>query len=71
MQMSITKEWFERRAALEGDLEIGAGRPSPSPSYNDCTCSCHRSPGMMHIVACCAPSEKDRELLRICEEINR
>lgn len=25
MQLSITKEWFDKRAALEGDLEIGAG----------------------------------------------
>ncbi|MBY2986391.1 hypothetical protein [Rhizobium leguminosarum] len=25
MQLTITKEWFERRAALEGDHEIGAG----------------------------------------------
>jgi hypothetical protein len=25
MQLSITKEWFDKRAALEGDHEIGAG----------------------------------------------
>lgn len=23
--LSITREWFERKAALEGDLEVGAG----------------------------------------------
>lgn len=28
----ITREWFERRAAAEGDLEIGAGSPSPAPA---------------------------------------
>ncbi len=26
LDMNITKEWFEKRAAAEGDLEIGAGR---------------------------------------------
>lgn len=26
MKLPITKEWFEERAATEGDLEIGAGR---------------------------------------------
>jgi hypothetical protein len=25
MQLNITKEWFERRSALEGNHEIGAG----------------------------------------------
>ncbi|MCS4089371.1 hypothetical protein [Rhizobium sp. BK176] len=29
MKLEITKEWFGRRAALEGDHEIGAGRPVP------------------------------------------
>lgn len=27
MKLDITKEWFERRVALEGDHEIGAGSP--------------------------------------------
>ncbi len=26
LELNVTKEWFEKRAALEGDLEIGAGR---------------------------------------------
>lgn len=26
MKLPIDKEWFEKRAAAEGDLEIGAGR---------------------------------------------
>lgn len=26
MKMTIDKEWFEKRAAAEGDLEIGAGK---------------------------------------------
>lgn len=57
MNIDITKEWFERHAALEGDLEIGAGRRFP-PAYNNCTCGCHRSP-MMHIVPCCHPTDVD------------
>lgn len=31
MKMDITKEWFNRRAALEGDHEIGAG-------FHPCNC---------------------------------
>ena len=27
MKLDITKGWFEKRAAAEGDLEIGAGKP--------------------------------------------
>lgn len=61
MEMNITKEWMERQAALEGDLEIGAGLSYP-PAYGDCRCACHHSP-MMHIVACCSPSESDFECL--------
>jgi hypothetical protein len=64
MQLDITKEWFEKRAAMEGDSEIGAGidlRSYP-PAYGDCRCACHHSP-MMHIVACCSPSESDFECM--------
>lgn len=60
MRLNITKEWFERHVALEGDLEIGAGfmpRWYP-PAYGDCRCACHHS-DMVHIVACCSPSEDD------------
>lgn len=28
MELKITREWFEKRAALEGDLEVGSVRPS-------------------------------------------
>ncbi|NTF80833.1 hypothetical protein G6K88_07650 [Agrobacterium rhizogenes] len=31
MKLKITKEWFERQAALEADLEIGAGVESRRP----------------------------------------
>lgn len=24
-------------------------------AYNDCRCSCHRQPGVMHFMACCGP----------------
>jgi len=63
MKLSIERDWFERHIELEGDLEIGAGfslvaaPPGCNPGYNGCHCACHRSPGMMHIVACCAPKK--------------
>jgi len=25
------------------------------PAYNGCTCACHRTPGMVHTMACCGP----------------
>lgn len=33
MNMPIDKEWFEKRAAAEGDLEIGAGLPTYVPPF--------------------------------------
>lgn len=37
MKLEITREWFERRAKLEGDLEISAGRLArdPTPEHTD------------------------------------
>jgi len=37
MKLEITREWFERRAKLEGDLEISAGRLArdPTPDQTD------------------------------------
>ncbi|MCZ4292058.1 helix-turn-helix domain-containing protein [Hoeflea alexandrii] len=32
MKLEITREWFERRAKLEGDLEISAGRLARDPT---------------------------------------
>lgn len=32
MKLEITREWFERRAKLEGDLEISAGRLARDPA---------------------------------------
>lgn len=60
MQHDITKEWFEKRSALEGDLEIGAGRRRREfpPAYGNCRCACHRS-DLMHATACCHPSDDD------------
>jgi len=43
MQLDITKEWFARRAALEGDSEIGAGlRPCNciGPQNGQPVCPC-------------------------------
>lgn len=31
----------------------------PTPAYGDCTCDCHRSPGVSHIVACCYPGSPE------------
>lgn len=62
MKMPVDKEWYAKRAAAEGDLEIGAGLvPRPSgfpPAYGGCTCACHHSP-MLHIVPCCKPTTPD------------
>ena len=33
MKLDITKEWFEQKAAKEGDLEIGAGLPTYVPPF--------------------------------------
>ena len=30
-------------------------------AYGNCQCSCHRYPGVMHVMACCHP-EDDKEL---------
>ena len=31
------------------------------PAYGGCTCSCHRNPGVVHVVACCFPSDERPE----------
>lgn len=33
MNMNLTKEWFEKMTALEGELEIGAGVPDYLPGF--------------------------------------
>ena len=38
--------------------------PAPEgcpPAYNGCTCPCHRTPGMFHLVACCMPSAEENK----------
>jgi hypothetical protein len=70
MKLHIDKDWFETMAAKEGNLKIGAGRSKCTPAYDGCTCSCHRSPGMLHVTACCRPSKGDLEALKFCEKIN-
>lgn len=32
MKLALTREWFERRASLEGDTEVGAGMLARDPS---------------------------------------
>lgn len=56
MKMPIDKEWYQKKAADEGDLEISAGYLGPPPAHNGCICSCHRGSGIIHFVACCSPS---------------
>lgn len=71
MKLPIDKEWFEKRAAAEGDLEIGAGlRREFPPAYGGCRCACHRSP-MLHVVACCHPGPEDKAELDLLAKLNR
>lgn len=38
--------------------------PAPegcTPAYNGCTCPCHRTPHMFHLVPCCMPSAEDQD----------
>lgn len=58
MKLPITKDWLEKRATAEGDLEIGAGNRGLPPAYGGCRCECHRS-HMLHIVPCCKPTTPD------------
>jgi hypothetical protein len=60
MKLDITRDWFERMAAFEGDLEIGAGRRKREypPAYGNCRCACHRS-DLMHCLPCCHSSDHD------------
>lgn len=67
LQLDIDKDWFEKMAAKEGNLEIGAGRRFP-PAYDNCQCRCHRSP-LVHIIACCHPSKEDLQAIRRCLEM--
>jgi hypothetical protein len=69
MKFDIERGWFEKRAAAAADLEISAGRRGLPPAYNNCTCSCHRGSGIIHFVACCAPTpaQTDRALTRARE----
>ena len=30
-------------------------KPYIPKAYNDCTCDCHRQPGISHIASCCGP----------------
>lgn len=65
MKLPIDKEWFEMRAAAEGDLEIGVGRRREyPPAYGGCGCPCHHSP-MLHVVACCHPGSDDKAALNL------
>lgn len=41
------------------------------PAYGDCSCSCHRIPGVYHCMSCCWP-EMDHKLLNepMCPSID-
>lgn len=66
MDLNVSRDWFEKMAEREGDLEIGAGlmprEGSTPPAYGGCKCACHRIPGMKHVVACCHPSKEDEDI---------
>jgi hypothetical protein len=71
VKLDIDKDWFEKIAAREGDLEIGVGRRRRfPPAYGSCRCACHRS-DLMHATACCHPDDDDPETRRLCREIER
>ncbi|KAA0697401.1 hypothetical protein DTW90_18395 [Neorhizobium sp. P12A] len=59
MKLDIDKDWLEKMAAKEGDLEIGVGRRRDFPAaYGGCRCACHRS-DLMHCMPCCHPTDDD------------
>lgn len=71
MKLPIDKDWFEKRAAAEGDLEIGAGRRRDyPPAYGGCRCPCHHTP-MLHVVACCYPGPEDKAALALLAKLKR
>ncbi len=40
------------------ETEVNAqARGSLPEAFNGCTCSCHRTPGIIHFVACCGPGK--------------
>ena len=55
-------------AELLAKQPVRVGLPK---AYGGCTCSCHRMPGVMHIAACCRPSDDDREPLMTREWFER
>lgn len=64
----INDEWrLKATEYLQRKGLIGNPLRSSNPAYGGCTCACHRSPGMMHFVACCHPGPDDiaaNDLLR-------
>lgn len=51
----------ERHAALERLHKSLREKPSLPPAYGECLCPCHRTPGLVHVRACCnPPSLSDR-----------
>ena len=32
---------------------------SITPGYGGCSCSCHRHPGVKHVMACCHPTDEE------------
>jgi len=35
MKLTLTEEWFLRRVALEGDVDVAAGLPARHPSLDE------------------------------------
>lgn len=42
-------------------MPVSEGCP---PAYGGCTCSCHHTPGTLHIVACCSPQREEGEWIK-------
>jgi hypothetical protein len=47
--------WLRKRRQRKAEAHVPHfDRGDPAP----CTCSCHKTPGMVHVVPCCWPCEK-------------
>lgn len=54
------------RKKKEEDMNQNFGPTLPESlelptAYGGCTCDCHDAPGVMHVMACCYPTQKQKE----------
>jgi hypothetical protein len=53
-----------KRSSYCGDIFNGdfhGSMNTVAPAYGNCTCDCHRTPGVHHITACCWPGKDEEE----------